>query len=98
MKVEFGADSKGAVYLAWEQVGLGQVPNIGTKRAWIRRATGTEDWANTGRYLHIAATRGLHGGPVGMGAEYPIYDRTDFPDEQILIEAVSSINRICGIR
>ena len=78
-------DGKGQMMIEWEQT------PAGAKRAWIQHRTGTEDWANTGRYILVARTPGLGHGPA-PGPDFPVHH--DLPDDQALIAFVAAV---CGV-
>ena len=82
-----GIDGNGSVYIAWEQPG-------GFKRAWIQHRTGDRDWAQTGRYLNVARTETLEGGPSGNATDFPIYN--NLPDRQVLEAFVATVCAVTG--
>lgn len=82
-------DNNGSAYIAWEQSG-------GFKRAWVQHRQGEKDWAKTGRYLNIARTETLEGGPSGLSADFPIYN--DLSDQQVLEAFVSVVCAITGCK
>lgn len=84
-----GRDGNSSPYIAWEQ------PEGGFKRAWIQRRDGDRDWAGTGRYLNVARTETLEGGPSGNATDFPIYTK-NMPDLQILEAFVATVCAITG--
>jgi hypothetical protein len=82
-----GVDGKGSPFIAWDQTGS-------FKRAWIQKRTGETDWAHTGRYLNIARTETLEGGPRGNATDFPIY--TTLSDTQVLEAFVVAACAITG--
>jgi hypothetical protein len=79
-------------YIAWKQ-------SSGFKRAWIQKRTGEKDWAGTGRYLNVARTETLRGGPAGNSTDFPIYTKRPpdgLSDWQILEAFVRSVCAITG--
>lgn len=86
-----GIDSNGSPFIAWEQ------PRGGFKRAWVQHRDGETDWAQTGRYVMVARTETLEGGPKGMSADFPVYFKEEqAPDRQVLEAFVLSICLITG--
>lgn len=90
MKIYWGQDGKGQLYLEWEQVaGI-------YKRAWIqRKADSDKDWAKCGRYLNVVRVEEPGKGPKGNATDFPIFN--DLPDRQILSAFVSTICAMTGI-
>lgn len=83
-------DNNGSPYIAWKQ------GKVGSKRAWIQHRTGDKDWAGTGRYLNVARTEELDGGPQGNAVDFPI--TSSLSDEQILEAFVQSVCAITGCK
>ncbi len=84
-----GTDTNGSLYIAWEQPG-------GFKRAWVQHRTGEKDWAQTGRYLNVARTEKIDGGPSGNATDFPIDN--GLPDEQVLEAFVAAVCAITGCK
>ena len=82
-------DGNGSFYIAWEQSG-------GFKRAWVQNRVGDKNWAQVrgGRYLNVARTETLGGGPSGNATDFPIYN--NLPDRQILEAFVTAVCAITG--
>ena len=78
--------------IAWDQSG-------GSKRAWVQTRAGEKNWAEVpgGRYLNVARTETLEGGPSGNAADFPIYSN-DLSDKQILEAFVAAVCAITGCR
>jgi len=83
--MEIKRDQKNQPYIEWEQ-------GPGAKRAWIRHADASTNWANTGRYLNVTRIKELGTGPAGNSTDFPVY--CSLPDEEILIAFVVAV---CGI-
>ncbi len=85
--MEVFRDGKNQPYIAWTSSG-------GSKRAWIQKRQGDKDWAKTGRYLNVARTEELEGGPAGNATDFPIY--SSLSDDQILRAFVETVCAITG--
>lgn len=85
-----GRDGNGHHFISWQVSAAG-----GHKRAWVQHRTGVDkDWAGTGRYLNVARTESLEGGPAGNATDFPI--NSNLSDEQILEAFVTATCAITG--
>jgi hypothetical protein len=88
-----GTDGNGSLYIAWKQPIVGS-PHFGYKRAWVQHREGDRDWAGTRRYINVARTETLDGGPSGNATDFPIYSALS--DEQALLAFVSAVCAVTG--
>ncbi len=80
-------DRRDQPYIEWEQT-----PTV-IKRAWVQRREGSDDWANTGRYL-LVARFGEDEKPAGAPVAFPIWANQS--DEQVLLAFVYGVNAATG--
>jgi hypothetical protein len=87
-------DTNNQPYVEWQQMAPGGPGSGGFKRAWIRKPVpgSPQDWANTGRYVNVAAIASPGQGPA-PGADFPVFDPT-LRDDQVLYAFVAAI---CGL-
>lgn len=90
MEYRIQHDGSEQPYIEWRQA-VDANGKAHVKRAWIRHSTAENDWADVGRYLHVAR---VENGKVNASPDFPVF--SDLTDEQILVAFVVSLNGIIG--
>lgn len=90
MEYEIRFDGNQQPYIEWCQA-KDPSGKLHLKRAWIRRSSAENDWASSGRYLHVAR---VDNGKVNASPDFPIL--SDLSSEQLLLTFVASLNILTG--